>query len=214
MTSALPLFTISGPEFGSWKWLRVWSLIVLLSVCLILAGCTFASFVQAAEADVPVVIQMVVNITNLVAPGVSGPIQAAGLLAIVSLTLLCGMPAPGADKCDPSSLIGQYQATPTATILAKIQAALATTNAHVTQMLALAHGLSAAVGAAIVAALGVALATVTALIGMLPAATAFMAGNKRLAKKIVTAVAPQKPGVIKTAFNEAIGTQYPTAVIR
>lgn len=213
MTSALPLWTISGPAFGSWKWLRVWSLIVLLSVCLILLGCSFASFVSAAEADVPVVIQMVSNITNIVAPGVSAALQAAGALAMIALTIACGMPAPGATKCDPTSLIGQYQATPTATILAKIQSALSTTNGHIMEMLALAQGLPAGISAAIVAAVGVALATINALMGMLPAATAYMAGNLKLAKKIVDASQPQKPGKIKAAFNEAIGAKYPAAVI-
>ena len=133
-------------------------LLVLISA-ITLAGCTFASFVAAAEADVPVVIVMIQNITNIVAPGVSPEIAAAGALALSALVILCGNPAIGANTCDPSSLIGQYQASNSTdtTVLAKIQAVLQTINTHITSMLALAKGLPSSVGASIVAAVGVAL---------------------------------------------------------
>ena len=211
MTTVMPLRVV---EFGSWRWLRRWSLIVLVSVTLILAGCGFASFVAAAEADVPVVVQMVTNITNYVAPSVSPAIQAAGTLAIAGLTLLCGTPAVGATMCDPSSLIGQSQATPTTTTLRKIDAALTTVNQHITDMLTLAKGLPANVGAAIVAGVGIALATVTSLIALIPAAAAKMAGNLKTAKELVKASGLPKPDVLKKEFNAAIGTQYPAAIVR
>src|SRR5579862_7109014 len=116
MTHALPLWTIAGPPRGSLRWLGSLSLVLLLSLVLIVAGCSFSSFVAAAEADLPVVIQMISNITAIAAPGIALPIQAGGSAAIAALQIACGTPAPGATKCDPTSLVGQYQAATDAAV--------------------------------------------------------------------------------------------------
>ena len=184
----------------------------LLIVCLSLMGCSFASFVAAAEADVPVVQQMITNITNIVAPGVSPDIAAAGALALSALALLCGNPSPGATVCDPSSLVGQYQASNSTdtTILAKIQAVLQTVNTHITAMLNLAKGLPADVGASIVAAIGVALTTVTSLMSLVGLKVAFRtaAPTKELLKNVPEAKK------IKKQFNAAISLKWPQAALR
>jgi hypothetical protein len=185
--------------------------LLVLIAAITLSGCSFASFVAAAEADVPVVITMIQNITNIVAPGVSPDIAAAGALALSALALLCGSPAIGAAVCDPSSLIGQYQASNStdASVLAKIQAVLQTVNSHITAMLALAKGLPASIGASIVAAIGVALTTVTSLMSLvgLKAVYRTAAPTKQLLKTI------PKPATLKSQFNAAIGTQYAAAMI-
>jgi hypothetical protein len=198
---------------------RVLPVVFVLTLCLIMTfvvACSFASFAAAAEADVPVVVQMISNITNLVAPGVSAAIVAAGGLALSALTILCGTPAIGAQKCDPTSLIGQYQATPSTTLLQKIQVALQTVNSHITDMLALAKGLSANVAAAIVAALGVALETVTALVGLIPAASNVLSTPSM---RYSTAFKQQMSLVhsrrrIKKDFNDAISPLFPKAVVQ
>lgn len=213
MTHALPLWTIRGPRMGSMKWLGTGFLVLLLSVVLVMAGCAFASFVAAAEADLPVVIQMISNITTIIAPSIGGALQAGGALALASLQIACGSPAPGATKCDPTSLVGQYQAATDATlklsIMQKIQAALATANGHIASILQLASGLSPSIGASIVTALGLALSTLTAILSMMPPSASPVALRATLKK----AVMPLPAAKLKSAYNLAIGGQYASAVI-
>lgn len=188
------------------------SLALVLSLTVTLYGCSFASFVAAAEADLPVVQQIVVNITNVVAPGVSTEIQAAGSLALAALQVVCGTPAIGASKCDPTSLIGQYQASGStdASLLAKIQAALATVNSHLTDMLALAKNLSSTVAAAIVTAVGLALSTVTSILSLIPASPT----PASLKATLAHATRPPSARKLKSQYNAAVKGQFPSAVIR
>ena len=212
MELALRFPVFSWPTFGRFHRRLVLPLfLIVLCMAVILSGCSFASFVAAAEADVPVVITMITNITQFVAPIVSPAIGTAGSLTLAALVLLCGNPAPGAATCDPSSLIGQYQASNStnASILAKIQAALETVNSHINDMLNLAKGLPSNIGAAIVTAVGVALATVTSLMSLvgLKAQLRTAAPTKSLLKTI------PKPAAIKAQFNAAIGGLYPMAMV-
>lgn len=189
------------------------SLALFLCITVTLMGCSFASFAAAAEADIPVVIQMVTNITNIVAPGISPEIALAGGLALGGLTILCGSPLHGASKCDPSSLIGQLQNTtdPSAkqSLLQRIQATLSAINSHIGDMLALAKGLPASVGAVIVSAVGIALTTVTLLLSLVGVGVSakLSAMDKQTLKNIPSAKNLRKQ------FNAAIGAQYPQAVI-
>lgn len=214
MTQALPLWTIRGPELGSKKWFGRAAFVIFVSLSLVLAGCTFSSFVAAAEEDIPVVIQMITNITTIIAPGYSAEIQAAGTLALAGLKELCGTPAIGATKCDQTSLIGQYQASASTTILQKIDAALTAVNTHISSMLALAKGLSSGYGNAIVVAVGIALSTVTALMGMLPAAHLLAAGKLGESKTAIqVAVKPERAKQLKAQFNLAIIQSFPQAIV-
>ena len=209
MTFAMPIWTIKSFELGSRKWFAHALVVTMLAVTLVVGGCSFASFIAAAEADLPVVLQMITNITNIVAPGVSVPIAAAGALALTSLQILCGTPAISATKCDPTSLVGQYQAAPSTTLLQKIQAALLTVNGHINAMLQVANGLPPGVGAAIVVAIGIALSTVTSILSMIPPS----ANPAALKVTLATAHKPAKPAALKVSFNAAISGQYPAAVV-
>lgn len=218
MTSALALHTVNYPLGCRSISSRVLLRSFVLLICVALIACSFASFTAALEEDIPTVIAMVTNITNIVAPGVSAILATAGTAAIAALVLLCGMPAPGASKCDPSSLVGQYQAaTDTGTktsLLQKIQAALAAANSHIAQMLSIAQGLPSAVGAAIVAAVSIALQTTALLLTLIPigmkvaANTALTAADKTSLKGVPRAKA------LKSQFNAAIGARWPNATIK
>jgi hypothetical protein len=192
----------------------------VLLVCVALIACSFASFAAAMEEDIPTVIAMVTNITMFVAPGVSAAIQTAGAAAIASLVVLCGMPAPGASRCDPSSLVGQYQAATDSgaktSLLQKIQAALAAANSHIAQMLSIAQGLPATVGAAIIAVVSIALQTTALLLTLIPigmkvaarGASAMTAGDKASLKSVPRA------SDLKRQFNAAVQAKWPNAVIK
>lgn len=183
----------------------------LALLVLPIAGCSFASFVSAAEADIPVVETMIGNVATFVAPGVSPALAVAGTATMAVLVVLCGSPAAGASKCAASSLVGQYQAatgSAQTTLLEKIQAVLSAANSQVGNMLAIAKGLPASVGASIATALGVALATVTSLLQLV--------GTGALAN--ATAAAKLKnfphPKDLKRQFNAAIAARYPAAALR
>lgn len=225
MTQAMPLWTIRGFKPMSWKWVGNLALVVMLSLCLILVGCSFASFTAAIQEDLPVVIQMVSNITNIVAPGVSVEIQTFGGLALASLAILCGAPAIGATQCDATSLVGQYQVAtdgPTkATLLQKIQAALAAVNNQLNKIITLGNGIPTSVGAAIVTAVGVALSTITLLISLIPVAQASIRNGTSLKVELNKAQSsgqvvqyPEHASVLKKKYNAAVAPHWPTAVVR
>lgn len=225
MTHALPLWTIRSFEPISWKWLRHTSIIVLLSLSLILMGCSFASFVAAAEEDIPTVISMISNITNIVAPGVSVAIQALGVTALAALAVACGNPAPGAATCDATSLIGQYQVASDpatkATLLQKIQAALTAVNTNLNSIIAIGRGIPTSVGTAIVTAVSLALSTVSILISLIPVAIKAVNGNmsekaalSSAQKSGVVVQYPEHANSLKKKYNAAVGQLWPTAVVR
>lgn len=191
--------------------------VILLCVTLTLSGCifgSFANFVSVAEADLPVVVQMISNITTIIAPGVSPAIAAGGALAVSALVLACGNPVKGSAKCDPTSLVGQYQANPSATLLGKIQQALSTATSHVTDMLALAKGLPQNVAASIATALSIALATVTSIISLIPVGMKLLANRRATlsaAEKRVLQTIPH-PKELRARFDAATN-QWPSAAI-
>jgi hypothetical protein len=191
-------------------YVRNCAFILMLSFSLILMGCGFASVAAAMEADIPVVEQMITNITNIIAPGVSAEIVAAGGIALASLQILCGSPAPGATKCDPSSLVGQYQTATGAaqlTLLQKIQAALAAVNAQVTNILALAKNLPSTIGNDIVQAVAISLSTITSLLTIIGTGVSGVNTEKELLKKVPSAK------TIKNQFNNAVRAHFSAAVI-
>lgn len=225
MTHALPLWTIGSLKPMGWKWAGNLALAILLSLCLILVGCTFSSFIAAVQEDLPVVVQMVTNITNVVAPGVSVEIQTVGGLALASLAILCGTPAIGATQCDPTSLVGQYQVAtdgPTkTTLLQKIQAALSAVNTQLNKIITLGNGIPTSVGAAIVTAVGVALSTITLLISLIPVAQASIKNGTSLKVELVKAQAsgqvvmyPDRAKTLKKQYNAAIAAHWPAAVVQ
>lgn len=67
MTSPMPLWTIRSVEFGSWKWLRAWSLCVVLSLCLIVQGCTASQF-EAVISEIGPAVATILQLVELFHP--------------------------------------------------------------------------------------------------------------------------------------------------
>ncbi|HVI06996.1 MAG TPA: hypothetical protein VND65_01755 [Candidatus Binatia bacterium] len=217
MTQAMPLWTIAGPRIGSWRWLWTLALVVVLSLSLVLIGCNFASFVEAAEKDLPIVLSIVTNITNIMAPGVSPLLQLGGTAALTSLAIVCGTPAPGATQCDATSLVGQYQAaTDQATklsLLQKIQVALTAANSKLSDSLNVLSTVGANVPANAVDAIRVSIAlaqtTIAAVISMIPSS----ASPTALKATLQHAAQPPQPKDLKLKYNNAVRGAFPTAAI-
>jgi hypothetical protein len=215
MTHAMPLWTISGPRVGSLRWLRIAALVLVISLSLVLVGCNFASFVEAAEKDLPIVVSIVTNITNIMAPGISAAIQIGSTAALASLAIVCGTPAPGATQCDATSLVGQYQTASDQAIklslLQKIQVALSAANSKLSDSLQVLTTVGVSVPQNAVDAIRVSIAlaqtTIAAVISMIPSSpTALKATLQRSAQ-------PPQPKDLKLKYNNAIRAAFPTAAI-
>jgi len=172
----MPLWNARRPRMLSRNWwLRV-GIVVLVTECLVLAGCGvhFASFISTAESDLPVIIQTVVNVLDSIAPQLNSSIvMSLGASTLATLKLLCGSPAPGAMQCDAASLVGEYHAAPTTTLLLKIQSALSAINANLNQIIGIVQGLvnvPQSVVLAIDGAFGIALTIINAILSLAPAA--------------------------------------------
>jgi hypothetical protein len=211
-----PIFSIAEFDFMRFA-LRASSgaLALLLCFTIILSGCTFASFVAAAEARLPVVVQMITNITNVVAAPYSPAIQAFGALAIASLQIACGNPAPGARNCDPASLVGQFQAATDPALktllLQKIQAALQSVQGHLADILKLAGpAIPQFVQIAITTGIGLAVLTIGSLISLIPPSLTPAA----IRATIQQATQPPSRRDLIKRFNAAVSGQFPAATIR
>lgn len=197
------------------------ALLGLICATLILSGCSFASFIAAAEADLPPAVAAVVALTTIIAPGISPAIQAASALALTTMNLLCGSPAIGASQCDPTSLIGQYQAaascTPTATtpcpstgtLLQKIQVALATVSSHLNDILTAAKVLDPLTRAIISAAVALVIELVNTVASFIPA-TMSMRGVAKAQAALSNAMSAKD---FRSRWNGIVKVQYPKAVI-
>ena len=170
-------------------------LAVVLSCCLILVGCSTA-WIQTAISDIPVIVQVVTSILQLVSaaqghgadPAMIAQVQNIGQQAQSDLQLL-------------NSLVSQYQsasATAKPGLLNEIDTAITTAQANLTQILVAFHVTDPALQATIAGAVGLALSTlmeIQSLIPPPPTATA-----KRLAVS-AKAVKPRTAAQIKSEYN-------------
>lgn len=188
----------------------------LIAVALILSGCTFQGFLVKAEQDLPIVLQIITNITGIVAPGVSVGVAVAGKLAQAGLQVVCGNPAPGATTCDPTSLIGQYSASKSTSVLGKIEAGFADVQAHLQDMLTAARVLDQAHRDTITGAVTLAETTLLALESLIPTstpATTPTVAARRTARANIKLSVPN-PADLRRNYNALVQAQYPSAVAR
>jgi hypothetical protein len=197
------------------------ALIGVICATLVLSGCSFASFIAAAEADLPPAVSAVTSLTNIIAPAIGGAIQASAALALTTMNLLCGSPAAGASKCDPTSLIGQYQAaascvptatTPcpsTGTLLQKIQVALATVSGHLNDILTAARILNPLTQAIVSAAVALVIELVNTVASFIPVTMT----AKAVAKSAAAMANAMSAKDFRSRWNSIVSAQYPQAKI-
>jgi hypothetical protein len=190
----------------------------LLMACLImspvtLTGCSFSSFIAAAEADLPVVVTMITNITNIIAPAVSAEIVLAGTFAESGMEVLCGKPPLGSKSCDATSLVGEYQAAADASIklsiLQRIRVVMLAVQGHLSDMLKIGPGVPQGIAAALSSAVGLAVLTLTEVISLIPVSTSITSrmGTMAAAQK------PPSPKALRQAFNNSVRAQFAAAQI-
>jgi hypothetical protein len=156
-------------------------LAVVLAASITLSGCS-SSWIDTAVKDLPIVLQVVTDVLSIVAvaqghgqisAGEAAAIQAVSAQATADLQLI-------------QDLVAAYKNSPTATTLAKIQAAIGDAQTNLQAILTAAHIKDPATAAAITAAVGLAMTTLLAIESLLPTA---QASSSRHARK----GAPQLP---------------------
>jgi len=143
------------------------TLVVLLSLSLLATGCS-ATWISVALADLPVLVQMALNIGTVVTTLESGKqltsVEAAAIQNVASqaskdLNLL-------------QTLYNQYKVTPSASTLQKIQSAIADMNQNLPALLQASHVSDPVMAARIAAAVNLILSTVNSFAALMPQAAA------------------------------------------
>ena len=150
------------------------ALAVLLAISLLATGCT-AQWISVALADLPVLLQMALNIGSLVTTLQTGQqLSASEAQAIQSISAEASK-----DLNLLQTLYNQYQANPTASALQKIQSTVADINQNLPALLAAAHIADPVLSARVGAAVNLILATVTSFAALIPQVSGMPTGRTR-----------------------------------
>ena len=141
------------------------ALVVLLSLVLFATGCS-AGWISVALADLPVLVQMALNVGTVVTTLESGKqLSSAEAVAIQNISAEAAR-----DLNLLQTLYNQYKAAPSASTIQKIQSAIADMNRNLPALLQAAHVSDAALSARITAAVNLILTTVNSFATLLPQA--------------------------------------------
>ena len=155
----------------------------VLSVCLVLSGCS-AKWVNVAEADLPILVNLVSSVVALADPSADKEIQEYAAEAGTDLQVI-------------KSLVDEYNAAPSAskvTTQAKISTTLAEVSNHLNAILTAAHVKNTTKAQHIAEAVQVAILTVTSI--------AALVNNQKTVAQLPT---PQELQVAVNDLNTQIG---------
>ena len=151
-------------------------LVALLAISLLATGCT-AQWISVALADLPVLLQMALNIGSLVTTLQSGQqLSASEAQAIQNISAEASK-----DLNLLQTLYNQYQANPTASALQKIQSTVADISQNLPALLQAAHIGDPVLAARMASAVNLILATVTSFAALIPQASGMPTGRIALA---------------------------------
>jgi len=197
-------------------------LAVVVCLAFTAASCNVAQWIATAQADLPIVLQIVANILSIISlaqsqqqinPNVAANIQKYGAEAENLLVTLCGKVSVSDTKCAPDSLIGQYQAADAsakAALLPKIDAALASIQSHMNAILQIAHVTDQKIQIALTGAVTLVLTTLLAIQSLIPAPA-----NATAARRALTPY-PQwllSRKDLKKAYNVQVAPQFPALAL-
>jgi len=173
-------------------------LAVLLAISLLATGCT-AQWISVALADLPVLLQMALNIGSLVTTLQSGQqLSASEAQAIQNISAEASK-----DLNLLQTLYNQYQANPTVSALQKIQSTVADINENLPALLQAAHIGDPVLSARVGAAVNLILATVTSFAALIPQASGMPTGRLAAAQIGKKATIPH-PQDLKKQWNQTV----------
>jgi hypothetical protein len=159
-------------------------------------ACTPPNWINTIIADLPTVLNIVTTIASIVeaATGVISPATAAIIAAAITAVQVA---IPLIQK-----LVADYQANPTASIVANIKTALIDVQSQLGAILDAAHVLNPALRATITTAIGLAIGVLTAILSLLPSSTVSLAAKVAKVKaQSGWASDPTKASNITNQFN-------------
>ena len=175
------------------------ALAVLLAILLITTGCT-AQWISIALADLPVLLQMALNIGSLVTTLQSGQqLNASEAQAIQNISAEASK-----DLNLLQTLYNEYQANPTASALQKIQSTVADINQNLPALLQAAHIADPVLAARMTSAVNLILVTVTSFAALIPQAPGMPTARKAAAIPTGKKANIPQPQDLKKQWNQTV----------
>jgi hypothetical protein len=170
-------------------------LAIALSISLIATGCS-AQWISIALADLPVLIQMALNIGTIVTTLQSGQqISAAEAAAIQNISVQASK-----DLNLLATLYNEYKANPSAGALQKIQGVIADIDQNLPALLQAAHIGDPVLSVRVTAGVNLILTTVASFAALMPQSSALLAAQK----VAHSAPAIPKPSDLKKQWNQQV----------
>jgi hypothetical protein len=161
-------------------------------------GCAVPNWVNTALADLPTILNIATTVATIVADAATGGALTPAIAAIIAAaTAAVNVAIPVIQK-----LIADYQAAPTAGIVANIKTALLDVQNSLGDILTAAHVVNATLRAVITTSMGLAIGVVTAILSLLPA-PAVVAGALKAQKAAQSGWVnkPTAPATINAQLN-------------
>jgi hypothetical protein len=175
------------------------ALVVLLAISLLATGCS-AQWISVALADLPVLLQMALNIGSVVTTLQSGQqLNAAEAQAIQNISAEASK-----DLNLLQTLYNQYKANPTASALQKIQSTIADVNQNLPALLQAAHIGDPVLAARVAAAVNLILATVTSFAALIPQVSGMPTGRIAAAAPSGKKATIPQPKDLKKQWNQTV----------
>jgi len=168
---------------------------LVLSASLLATGCS-AQWIKLALADLPVLIQMALNIGMLVTTlQANHQLTPAETMAIQNISAEAGR-----DLNLLQTLYNEYQANPSAETIRQIQAAIAETNQNLPAILQAAHIVDPVLSTRITAAVNLILSTVNSFAALIPQTTTPMLAKRSAQRKTSIPLAED----LKKSWNQQV----------
>ena len=175
------------------------ALAVLLAISLLATGCS-AQWISVALADLPVLLQMALNIGSVVTTLQSGQqLNAAEAQAIQNISAEASK-----DLNLLQTLYNQYKADPTASALQKIQSTIADINQNLPALLQAAHIGDPVLAARVAAAVNLILATVTSFAALIPQVSGMPTGRIAAAAPSGKKATIPQPKDLRKQWNQTV----------
>lgn len=159
---------------------------------LSLEGCS-TDWITTAINDLPTIVGIATTIATIVADAFGGGLISPAIAAIIKTASEAAQVA----LATVQQAVKDYQANPSASILAKIKTTLLDVQANLGQILDAAHVANVALRTVIIASAGLAITVLTQILSLLPSTTT--AGALKAQAK--TAIKPLDPAQIKSQVN-------------
>jgi hypothetical protein len=170
-------------------------LAIVLSISLLATGCS-AQWISIALADLPVLVQMALNIGTIITTLQSGKqISSADAAAIQNISAQASK-----DLNLLESLYNEYQANPSASALQKIQSVIADINQNLPALLQAAHIGDPVLSARIAAGVNLILTTVASFASLIPQTSVRPTAQKMAHQQ----VAIPKASDLKKQWNQQV----------